>query len=224
MVSKEKCSGLKKFVAENMVFLVLYFLFLVVGAYLILTLEKGDEILYINNLHNSFGNEFFKWTSRLAEAPAFSLIFLFMLFSSYGKGLLLGINLGLVSGAVQFLKLVVFDDSVRPAAFFQGKAQLNFIEGVQMFTQNSHPSGHTAIGFAVCFMLCLFTSNKYLKALYFFVALLIGVSRVYLLQHFFRDVYVGSLLAMGITTIFWLTFGQSSFYQNLKWKDKAVLK
>lgn len=215
---------MKKLVSENIVFLGLYFLFLVAGAYLIIALEKGDEILYINNLHNRFGNEFFKWASRLAEAPAFALIFLFMLFSSYGKGLLLGINLGLVSGTVQFLKLIVFNDSVRPAAFFQGKAQLNFIEGVQVFTQNSHPSGHTAIGFAVCFMLSLFTSNKYLKAVFFFIALFIGVSRVYLLQHFFRDVYVGSLLAMAITTVFWLTFAQSSFYQNLKWKDKAVLK
>lgn len=215
---------MKKLVSENIVFLGLYFLFLVAGAYLIIALEKGDEILYINNLHNRFGNEFFKWASRLAEAPAFALIFLFMLFSSYGKGLLLGINLGLVSGTVQFLKLIVFNDSVRPAAFFQGKAQLNFIEGVQVFTQNSHPTGHTAIGFAVCFMLSLFTSNKYLKAVFFFIALFIGVSRVYLLQHFFRDVYVGSLLAMAITTVFWLTFAQSSFYQNLKWKDKAVLK
>ncbi len=215
---------MKKFVSENIVFLVLYFLFLVIGAYLILTLEKGDEILYINNLHSRFGNEFFKWASRLAEAPAFALIFLFMFFSSYGKGLLLGINLGLVSGAVQFLKLIVFTESVRPAAFFQGKAELNFIEGVQVFTQNSHPSGHTAIGFAVCFTLCLFTNNKFLKTVFFFIALFIGVSRVYLLQHFFRDVYVGSLLAMSITTIFWLTFAQSSFYQNLKWKDKAVLK
>lgn len=215
---------MKQFVDDSKVFLALYLLFLVIAGALIVKFEKGDEILYFSSLHTPLFDALFKWITRLAEAPAFMLTFVFIFFSSYGKGLLLGINLGLVSGAVQFLKLVVFDDAVRPAVFFEGKAQLNFVEGVQIFTQNSHPSGHTAIGFAVCFMLCLFTKNKYLKVVFFFLALLIGVSRVYLLQHFLRDVYVGSLLAMVITTVFWLTFAQSSFYQNLKWKDKAVLK
>lgn len=215
---------MKQFVDDSKVFLALYLLFLIVAGVLIMKFEKGDEILYFSSLHTPLLDEFFKWTTRLAEAPAFALAILFIFFSSYGKGLLLSINLGLVSGVVQFLKLVVFADAVRPSVFFEGKAKLNFVEGVQIFTQNSHPSGHTAIGFAACFMLCLFTENKYLKVIFFFVALLIGVSRVYLLQHFLRDVYVGSLLAMAITSVFWLTFAQSSFYQNLSWKDKAVLK
>lgn len=215
---------MKQFIKENGIFLGLYLIFLIVGAVIIAAVEKGDEILYFNSLHNQWFDELFKWITRLAEAPAFALILLFIFFSSYGKGLLLGINLGLVSGAVQFLKLIVFSDSMRPAAVFQGKVPLNFVKGMEVFTQNSHPSGHTAIGFAVCFMLCLFTKNKALKAVYFGVALLVGVSRVYLLQHFFRDIYVGSLLAMSITTVFWLTFARSEFYQSIPWKDKAVLK
>ncbi len=215
---------MKTFLKENKIFLLLYLLFFICGAAIIGWFEKGDEILYFNTLHNSFFDQFFRWTSFLAEAPAFLLIFLLILFSSYGHGILLGLNLILNAVVVQFLKLAVFPNQIRPAVFFEGKTPLNFVPGVEIFHQHSFPSGHTTIAFAVFFMLSLFAQDKKWSVVFFFSALLIGIARVYLLEHFFRDVYAGSLLAMAITTVFWLTFAQSDFYRNLKWKDKALLK
>jgi membrane-associated phospholipid phosphatase len=60
--------------------------------------------------------------------------------------------------------------------------------------------------------------------LFLFLALLVGISRVYLLQHFFRDVYAGSMVGVVISSVFYLTFVRSGFYNSLHWKDKALLK
>lgn len=215
---------MKNFVERGKVFLLLYLALLIVGAVIIALFEKGDEILYANGLHNAFSDDLFKWITKLAEAPAFILALLFVFFSSYGKGILLGINLGLVAGVVQIFKKLVFADAIRPALFFENKVALQFVQGVDVFRHNSFPSGHTAIGFATFFMLALFTENKLLQVLFFVTALLISVSRVYLLQHFFRDIYFGSLVGVTVTGLFWLTFAQSKFYNNLTWKDKALLK
>jgi membrane-associated phospholipid phosphatase len=215
---------MKEFIKDAKLFLMLYLLFLIAGGVLIIMFEKGDEILYFNQVHTRFFDEFFKWVTRLAEAPAYLLVLLFVFFYSYGKGLLLGINLLLTGGAVQFLKHVVFPDVNRPALVFQHKTILNFVEGVDVFHYHSFPSGHTAIGFAVCFLLSLFVRNSALKVFLFFIALLVGISRVYLLQHFFRDIYVGSLLGIVITTLIWLLIAQSVFYNRLRWKDRALLK
>lgn len=215
---------MREFVDNAKPFLILYLLFLIAGGVLIAMFEKGDEILYFNQLHTRFFDEFFKWTTRLAEAPAFLLVFLLLFFSSYGKGLLLATNLLLTGGVVQLLKHVVFPNHHRPPLFFQDKAVLNLVQGVEVYYHNSFPSGHTATGFAACFLLSLFVRSKTAKVFLFFAALFIGISRVYLLQHFFRDVYAGSLAGVFITTLVWLLIAQSDFYNKLKWKDKALLK
>ncbi|MES2621611.1 MAG: phosphatase PAP2 family protein [Bacteroidota bacterium] len=215
---------MKLFVKQNRIFLSLYLLFLIAGAVIIAVYEKGDEIVYINSLHNSFFNEFFKWTTRLAELPAMLLILLIAVFSSYGRGLLLWLNMFANFAVVQVLKKLVFADQVRPSVFFEGKMPLDFVQGLEIARYHSFPSGHTATAFALFFMLNIITKDKRWSAFLFFVALLVGVSRVYLLQHFFRDVYVGSLIGVLVPSVFYLTFGQSKFYNNLPWKNKALFR
>lgn len=217
-------STLKKFLHQNRVFLFLHLVFLIVGGILIAFYEKGDEILYFNSLHTSFFNEFFKWITRLGESPALFFILLVAVFMGYGRGLLLSLNALLVFAAVQLFKRVLFADQVRPAAFFEGKAPLDFVQGVEVFRDHSFPSGHTAAAFALFFMLNILIKDKRWSPVFFILALLVGISRVYLLQHFLRDVYFGSLLGVLITAAFYLSFGQSDFYKNLSWKDKKLLK
>jgi len=196
--------------------------FVIVGGVLLFRFEKGDEIIYFNALHNSFSDSFFKWITMLAEWPVALLILLVVLFSGYGKGVLMLLNTVLVSLLVALLKGYVFTAEARPAIFFEGKLHLNFVTGVEILHNHSFPSGHTAIAFALFFMLSIFDQNKLKAAIYFTLALLIAVSRVYLLQHFFRDVYFGALLGMCVTSLLWLTLAQSKFYNNIKWKDKSL--
>ena len=213
---------MRRFIADNKIFLSLYLLFLIVGLYLISRYEKGHEILVFNSLHSPFFDILFRYITQLAEAPMLFLIIVVAIRFSYGKGMLMALNTLLVFAITGIMKNLIFADHVRPSVFFEGKAQLNFVQGVEIYRYHSFPSGHTSSAFALFFMLSILVKNKNWSPLFFLFALLVGISRVYLLEHFFHDVYVGSIVGMVTTTAFYLTFAQSSFYKNISWKDKAL--
>lgn len=213
---------MKSFIAENRVFLILYLLFLIVGGILIANFEKGHEILFFNSLHTPFFDQLFKYTTLMAEAPMLFLIIVVAIRFSYGRGMLLGLNTLLVFAVTGFLKGMVFADHVRPSVFFEGKAQLNFVQGVEVYKYHSFPSGHTSSAFALFFMLSIFVKDKKWAPVFFTLALLVGVSRVYLMEHFFHDVYAGSIVGVCTSAAFYLTFAQSRLYKSLAWKDKAL--
>lgn len=215
---------MKHFLVQNKIFFLLYSAFLIAGGVLIATMERGNEILFFNSLHNPIVNSFFKYVTQLAELPLLLLGLVMAVRFSYGKGLILSINMLLVFGITTFLKHVVFEQQVRPSIFFEGKVTLHFIDGLEILKYNSFPSGHTAGAFGMFFMLSVLTHNKKWSYLFFTLALLVGISRVYLLQHFFRDVYAGSLVGVVVSSVFYLTFVRTGWYGNLAWKDKALLK
>ena len=215
---------MKKFIQHNRIFFSLYLLFLIVGAILIVCMERGNEILFFNSMHTPLLDLFFKYATQLAEAPLLLLPLIIIILFSYGKGIVLVLNTGLVYLVTGILKFFVFETQVRPSVFFEGKVPLNFVQGVEVMHYNSFPSGHTAAAFGLFCMLSLFVNKKKWSAVFFLLALLVGLSRVYLLQHFFRDIYAGSLVGVGISSLFYLTFVRSAFYNSLHWKDKALLK
>ena len=215
---------MRQLIRENKVFLGLYLLFLIIGAALIIFFEKGNEILYFNKLHTPFFDKFFVLVTRLAELPILLFIIIVTVRFSYGKGLVLAINSLLVFVTVTALKYLIFADQVRPSVFFEGKVHLNFVQNLEILREHSFPSGHTAGAFALLFMLSLITENKKWSILLFAFSLLVAISRVYLLEHFFRDVYAGSIIGTFITACFYLTFVRSQFYERIKWKDKKLIK
>jgi membrane-associated phospholipid phosphatase len=199
-------------------------LFLITGAGLIASMERGREILYFDSLHTPFFDTFFRYVTHIAEAPLLLFSLVVALRFSYGKGIILALNSCLVFAVTSALKHLVFDDQDRPSIFFAGKATLHFVPGLEILQHNSFPSGHTAGAFGLFFMLSVLIHDKRWSVLCFALPLLVGISRVYLLQHFFRDVYAGSLVGVGVGTLFYFVFVRSGFYNNLTWKDKALLK
>ncbi|MBK8657696.1 MAG: phosphatase PAP2 family protein [Bacteroidetes bacterium] len=211
-----------KLVQEHRLFFILYAAFLVAGAILLLTIDKGREIIFVNGLHTPWFDAFFLNVTRLAEAPAFILMLLVILFGGFGNGLILATTYASVGGLVQFLKTIVFDEQLRPSLYFSSSIQLNFVPGMEVARYHSFPSGHTALAFALFLSLCFITKNKAWSVAFFAMALLVGLSRVYLLQHFFIDVYFGSLLAVIITTLVRSSITQSAAYQKLTWRNKTL--
>lgn len=215
---------MKIFFAQNKIFLLLHAAFLMAGAVVILMYERGDEIIYIHNLHTPLLNSFFSAFTKLAEAPIFVLMILVAATTGLGKGLVLLLTY-LVNGIItQFLKIHVFANEARPLSFFQDKINLTPVPGVENLHDNSLPSGHTSTAFAIFFMLSMFSKNKNWSYVYFLLALLVGVSRVYLLQHFFRDVYFGSLLGVMVAALVFLFFVESKFYHSLSWRNKKFTR
>ncbi|MBO3697321.1 phosphatase PAP2 family protein [Roseivirga sp. E12] len=170
--------------------------FLVFGVILVLT-AHGDVVLWLNERHTPFFDAFFKYWTYLGDGVLLGVLGLGLLLSNYYRFLTFMIAVALQTVFVHVFKQWLSAGEPRPKTFFADQIDtLNFVEGVTVRGYDSFPSGHTASGFVLFFFLILLVKNKALKTLCFVTAVLVGLSRIYLIQHFARDVYVGSLFGV----------------------------
>jgi membrane-associated phospholipid phosphatase len=100
----------------------------------------------------------------------------------------------------QLTKNYVFPGEPRPTYGLADLKNIHTVEGVELHTVNSFPSGHTGTAFTVFLTGCLLIRNRWFTALGFIGAALVGYSRIYLAQHFPLD--VGAGIITGIITAF----------------------
>ena len=84
----------------------------------------------------------------------------------------------------------------RPTKAITNTYQVHTVKGVELHKEFSFPSGHTATAFTVFFIACLAIQKWWVLPLGFAYALLVAYSRVYLAQHFPRDIAGGMLIAV----------------------------
>jgi membrane-associated phospholipid phosphatase len=141
--------------------------------------------------------------THLGDGIFFALVTLVLLIWRWRVGVLF-VLAGIIQAIVSYLlKRKVFSDMSRPKKFFEGVYDLNFIEGVEVHSRFAFPSGHTMTAFLMATLLALiFLRRVHWSVLLLMLAILVGFSRIYILQHFYRDVVAGSLvgvlLALGI--------------------------
>jgi membrane-associated phospholipid phosphatase len=178
-------------------FLIPYLFILSIACYGLLEFHKGTFELYINSNHNIFLDWFFYLITELGNGWFFFIVavFLFMM-KERAISILLLIQLIIKAVLIYILKFQLFNDEPRPPLYFEGKLSLHFVEGSKIFYQNSFPSGHAMSAFVLFFTLALFMNKNYLSFVFFILALLVAISRMYLLKHFLLDVSVGSILGI----------------------------
>lgn len=213
----------KELLSENAWLFTLFLIFLIVGAIILLSIKQGDEIFYFSNNRTSFGNIFFTYFTRLGEGLIFiaiAFIFLFIRFRTAVFVPLMGIAVLLVT----FLSKKAFSHP-RPWLYFQQlniTDQINLVAGVHVHGgANGFPSGHTMAAFALYTFLALVLPKKRgVAILLFAIALLVGVSRIYLVQHFFKDVYLGAIIGVIIAVIFHYLHHK---YPKRDWANKYLV-
>lgn len=196
--------------------LITYF---VLGAMAFLWIEKGDVVIYINRYATDFGDIFFKYFTEAGNGWVIVPVAVITLLYRYYYGVVMTISLLFTFVASYLFKQVFFPGVLRPRAALDESVFTHFIDGFDYHSVNSFPSGHTMAAFSCFFTLALFIPNKYLSYAILIIAFIVGLSRMYLLQHFFVDVYVGSLigsintvLALFVTNVI---FKESTFSKGL---------
>ena len=187
---------MRRILLENRLFFSYLGLFIVLGGLFLLFTEKGAIILFFSENRSSWANLFFRSVTHLGEAPAFIIAAIIALFYQARYALAIG-GTGLAVMGISFgLKALFAID--RPAAFFRKTAlidQINLVDGVVLHSgATSFPSGHTMAAFALYSLLAFLLPKRPGYATAFFIlAFFVGLSRVYLVQHFWQDVYAGAL-------------------------------
>ncbi len=153
---------------------------------------REEAHLWINKFHSPFFDFFFKYITYIGGG----FVAIVLLAGSLLKNLkwfgVLAVSIVGASLTTLSLKHVIFDHVMRPSAVLEN--QLKLVEGVVMNAYNSFPSGHTTSSFAIFCSIALIAQKKSWSLLLVIGAVLAGFSRVYLSQHFFEDVAVGSMI------------------------------
>lgn len=197
---------LKRLFLENLYSFLLLSFYFVLGCLVVLFIRKGDDVIWINQFHHPFADFFFQYFTHLGDGLFCVVVsVVFLLFKKYKNALLIFATFALSGLLSQFFKKFVFPDAMRPSVLLANES-LNFVEGVEIMTRNSFPSGHTTTAFACFLMLALIFEKKKWGVFFLVTALLVSLSRVYLCQHFFVDTYAGAWLGVLSTMlIYYLT-------------------
>lgn len=196
----------RKLTNNNNYFFVPYVIFFFIGSIVILATEQSNLHLFFNSFHNRFLDRFFYYITYLGDGIFALVLFIIFLFVKYRSALIIGIS-SLVAGLItQILKNYVFFDELRPKKFFEGIRDLYFIPNVENFDHYSFPSGHSTVAFAICTSFIFLVKNNNSKLALILSAIIIAFSRVYLSQHFFEDIFAGSIIgcvtACGVYLLF----------------------
>lgn len=168
--------------------------------------SHGEFVLWLNKLHNPVWDFFFKYWTHTGDGIFFSVIAIALLIFKRKVGIvlsLIGISVGLTS---LFFKQVLFPSVPRPSIFFRDQEILRLVEGVDLLSQYSFPSGHAMTAFALATFIALILQSNNYSMLLLIAGCLAAISRVYLAQHFLIDIMAGSLMGVIIATSFYMAF------------------
>lgn len=202
-------------------FLYLYAFYLIVGAYLLFSLQKGDLVVFFNKHHFAFGDIFYRYFTHVGDGLFFVAVALTMLFVNYFRALTGLMTYACSSLFTQALKHGLFSDMKRPSSVID-HSLLHPVEGVDWHCCHSFPSGHSTTAFALFLWLSLYTQNRLLQIFFFACALLVTFSRMYLAQHFFMDTYAGSIIGSGFALLIFTLMHKTAWAKSKKWNNKLM--
>lgn len=180
--------------------------FINLGLLLALFVPQGMEIIHLNEWRQEPLNTFFRWATRLGELWPFLVIGLLSLLWRYRIAVLLAAGGLLIFICTQSLKVAVGKD--RPMLFFANHGLTDKVVLVGEWPhggRTSFPSGHTMTAFGLFGLLALAAgpSRPALSVACAVAAALVGVSRVFLVQHFLTDVLAGAVLGLLAAGVVW---------------------
>lgn len=200
-------------------------LFYIAFAVLLLLIDKGDVVLWLTHHQTSALNAFFKYITHVGDGFVLIPLALVMMYRSWMNFIALLLATVIQTIIVQLGKHWLFASTARPRLFFEEQGiALNFIEGVDVHSFHSFPSGHTAVAFTMAAILIMFSSSKTIQWGWFILAIFVGLSRVYIHQHFAVDVFAGSLIGLLSGYLAYVALGRKKFKNKLNKGLKDYLR
>ncbi len=209
---------------ENLFFFLPYLLFLFIGGILQVNFTKTEIFLIINARYSLPADYFFQYWTHVGDGLFFIFIIILLAVVSYRKAVIAFGCFAVSTLLAQLLKRLAFANELRPKAFFEhSDLPLHFVEGVVLHSYNSFPSGHATTAFSVFCLLSIYFRNKYMGFIWFCMALLASYSRVYLSQHFFGDIYFGSMIGVITTITIYYLLNTLFNKKTREWHGKSLL-
>ena len=146
--------------------------------------EHGDFVLWLNQLHNPLWDFFFKYWTYTGHGVFFAVVTIVLIFLNKRFGLVLALIGITIGGVTAFFKEVLFETAPRPRIYFEGQKILEFVDGVNILSFHSFPSGHAMGVFGLATFISLMLQNNRYALFLLIAATFTTISRIYLAQHF----------------------------------------
>ncbi len=198
---------MKKVWALNKAFFTGFGIFLLLATIALFTTGVGYWVVLLGQYRSPVFDFLFIYGTQLGEGVLFGLVALILIFYRYRYAIAVPL-LGILVMLVSFISKSIFAHD-RPLAYFIKlglEDQLSLVEGVEVHSgATSFPSGHTMAGFALySFMAFLLPKRIFWGLTCLLLALIVGLSRIYLVQHFLKDVYLGSIMGVLLAVVIFL--------------------
>jgi membrane-associated phospholipid phosphatase len=184
-----------------------FLIWMVLGGVLLLSFTQEQLFFAINARHSDFFDRLMPAISAYGRGDCISIVLISLILIPALRHkwyIITAIVFGiLISVPIYFLKLCY--GCPRPISVY-GLERVHTVSWLENLHNNSFPSGHTigAFGFFLFVSFWLPLQHRRWAFVFFLLALLVGVSRLYLGQHFFKDIYYGSLIGVSICTLIYL--------------------
>jgi membrane-associated phospholipid phosphatase len=222
-------SDLLKYLKSKKLFFYLYLWFLILALILTFTEIKGFGIFWFDNHRSNALNIFFEAITKLGEYYIFIFFILYYLIKKSRVSFSI-MALGVLMPFISYALKSYFKHPRPLTYFYKYLKNVNFkgIEDMQYHTgHNSFPSGHTFAAFAIFTLLMLTTKSRSWQIIYLLLAVFVGLSRVYLAQHFIEDVAFGSFLGVIMAILIYYIFfilGKNKTFLDINILTKNINK
>jgi membrane-associated phospholipid phosphatase len=201
--------ALSTLLGKNAPFFLPFLLWIIAGAALQTYFTHDELFLGINHAHAPWADVVMTGITYIGDGITFAIMLtLTLVFRQYKLFFTAATVLLLTTIIVQTAKH--YYNEPRPASYFAGaETMVHTVKWVTVHGSCSFPSGHTTTAFAMFSFLALICRNKLAGFAFLTLALLAAYSRIYLAQHFFVDVYVGSIIGVTSSLTVYTLFHQS---------------
>lgn len=217
---------LKKIKVKVHFFVFLYVVFLIGVSYMLINYSRNEGTILVNGSWTELQDLIFIYSTHLGGGQITLItVVIFALFLSVRKSIVIFSSFIFTAIITQLLKHVVFPDAMRPFielwdGFKSGDLHLALSEEL-MKKGNSFPSGHTTSAFSLFIILTLFSKKPAYGLFFGSLAILASYSRVYLAQHFFEDIFLGSIIGILGTLLVYFVFEHKEWLKKL---DSPLIK
>jgi len=209
---------LKNFIKHNIAYVILYVVMLCYVGVVLLQSGKVQIHRAMNAyVGNHYVDSFFEYITHLGDGAFAFLVAIIFLFFNIRKSVYILLSYAGAGVVSYILKHWIYYDVTRPHFVFQYfvREELKEVQGVDLIGFNSFPSGHALSAFALFFCLLFVSRSHFLKVIFFALAILAAYSRVYLSQHWLIDIYVGSIIGVCFSLLFYIVFYHTNKWQQL---------
>jgi membrane-associated phospholipid phosphatase len=205
-------------------YLFIPYIFILCACLIIKLLYTRHDIYFaVNSYHTDLLDNIQPYVTYIGDGLTVIVISAILLLFSYRASFLLITGYALTALTAQVLKYSF--DMPRPKAYFANELdKIHFVKGLYILTVHSFPSGHTVTAFSAGVVITYLSKNKFWGMVLLFVALMVGYSRMYLSQHFFEDVTIGSAVGV-LVTVLWLSYiDRKPFINSPRWNQGLLKK